>query len=147
MVVQIFSQSMVAWISCVLWWQKFLSFYGGMNFTCSMVAKMSLILWWHEFLVFYGGTNFSCSMVAWISRLLCWHKFLPFYGGMNFSSFYDGINLSCSMVAVRDCFDGVHFIPGGNGPLPEVLQYRANPWQRRSKPLTLRQVPKISLIS
>jgi len=36
---------------------------------------------------------------------------------------------------------------GGDGPILEVLQYQANPWQRRSKPLTLRRCPKISLIS
>ncbi len=35
----------------------------------------------------------------------------------------------------------------GDGPIPEVLQYRANPWRSRSKPLNLRRVPKISLIS
>ena len=35
----------------------------------------------------------------------------------------------------------------GSGPILEVLQYQANPWQRRSKLLTLRRVPKISLIS
>ena len=32
------------------------------------------------------------------------------------------------------------------GPIPEVLQYRASPWQRWSKPLLLRHFPKISLI-
>ena len=44
-------------------------------------------------------------------------------------------------------FSIICFFPEGSGPIPEVLQYRANPWQRRSKPLTLRRVPKISLIS
>jgi len=35
----------------------------------------------------------------------------------------------------------------GSGPIPEVLQYRANPWRSRSKPLNLLPIPKISLIS
>ena len=34
-----------------------------------------------------------------------------------------------------------------SGPIPEVLQYRANPWRERSKPLTSHLCPKISLIS
>ena len=38
-------------------------------------------------------------------------------------------------------------LPGGSGPIPEVLQYRANPWRSRSKLLHLLPVPKISLIS
>ena len=38
-------------------------------------------------------------------------------------------------------------LPVGSGPIPEVLQYRANPWRWRSKPLSHRPVPKISLIS
>lgn len=33
------------------------------------------------------------------------------------------------------------------GPILEVLQYQANPWRERSKPLTSRRGPKISLIS
>lgn len=45
-------------------------------------------------------------------------------------------------------FDVCFFLlPMGSGPIPEVLQYRANPWRERSKPLTSRPVPKISLIS
>ena len=39
------------------------------------------------------------------------------------------------------------FLPWGSGPIPEVLQYRADPRQRWSKPLALRHDPKISLIS
>ena len=39
------------------------------------------------------------------------------------------------------------FLPVGSGPIPEVLQYRADPRQRWSKPLALRHDPKISLIS
>ena len=35
----------------------------------------------------------------------------------------------------------------GSGPIPEVLQYWANPWGSRSKLLHLPRVPKISLIS
>lgn len=38
-------------------------------------------------------------------------------------------------------------LPGGSGPIPDVLQYRANPWGSRSKLLHLPPVPKISLIS
>jgi len=38
-------------------------------------------------------------------------------------------------------------LPEGSGPIPEVLQYRANPWGSRSKLLHLPPVPKISLIS
>ena len=34
-----------------------------------------------------------------------------------------------------------------SGPILEVLQYQANPWQRWSKLLTLRPDTKISLIS
>ena len=37
--------------------------------------------------------------------------------------------------------------PKGSGPIPEVLQYRANPWGSRSKPLYLPPGSKISLIS
>ena len=38
-------------------------------------------------------------------------------------------------------------LPMGSGPILEVLQYQANPWQGWSKLLTPRPVPKISLIS
>jgi len=38
-------------------------------------------------------------------------------------------------------------LPEGSGPIPDVLQYRANPWGSRSKLLHLPPVPKISLIS
>ena len=40
-----------------------------------------------------------------------------------------------------------YVLPKGSGPILEVLQYQANPWQRWSKPLTLRPSAKISLIS
>ena len=44
-------------------------------------------------------------------------------------------------------FDIQILLPKGSGPIPEVLQYRANPWGSRSKLLHLPPVPKISLIS
>ena len=48
-----------------------------------------------------------------------------------------------------DLFFNLHLLlpPWGGGPIPEVLQYRANPWRSRSKLLHLLPVPKISLIS
>ena len=39
------------------------------------------------------------------------------------------------------------FDDGFRGPIPEVVQYRADPRQRWSKLLALRHDPKISLIS
>ena len=48
----------------------------------------------------------------------------------------DVANQSCMLSDIKFC-----------GPVPEVLQYRADPWQRWSKPLALRLNPKISLIS
>lgn len=45
------------------------------------------------------------------------------------------------------CMIKIACLPEGSGPIPEVLQYRANPWRSWSKLLHLLPVPKISLIS
>ena len=34
------------------------------------------------------------------------------------------------------CYIDLIFLPEGSGPILEVLQYQANPWRERSKPLT-----------
>ena len=36
----------------------------------------------------------------------------------------------------RDFYYCQIFLPEGSGPILEVLQYQANPWRERSKPLT-----------
>ena len=46
------------------------------------------------------------------------------------------------------CFHFCKFVPpGGNGPLPAVLQYWGNPWDRRSKLHSLSPLTKIEVTS